>query len=487
MTGKKPAPRTARPSPRALTLVASVGLLATCILLGGGCGGSVSIALELPQGNTVPQGGSIPIRATVGDYDSVPDGSTVLFRTDLGSFVKYGGTITSPVQEVEVPTVDQVATATLFGFPGEAGQGTVTATFESENGKATAMAAITVIGGTRPNGRFFNPRCDTENVSALIRSADGLAQRNAMKIRCELRASDILGDPIPKTGIQWLAEEGCAIRRYEEDGNQDLVIELRPDCDPLDVEPMTDEPNRMKDGLIQNPRDGLLTLIFYVNGEEGYIDANGNKQYDPGENFAGFDLAEPFVDANDNRTYDNGIEMFIDANQNGVWDPPNGRWDGDTLIWAATRITFSGEPDPTWTNIPQFSPASFSIANCGSTNVFYTPVDRHFMPLAAHGEGQGFELESSGNISVGSGSGLYLAPNLGVRFYPDGSIITESFLQARTYGFQISDADCENPNDNPPEAGWVSAVVRWTTAFEFDDFAPITFAADLGGPSGSVD
>jgi hypothetical protein len=338
-----------------------------------------------------------------------------------------------------------------------------------------------------PNGRFFFPRCDTENVSALIRSADGLAQRNAMKIRCELQASSIQGDPISTAGIQWLSEEGCSIRRYEEAGNPNLAIELRPDCDPLDVEPMIDEPYRLKDGLIQNPRDGLLTIIFYVPGEEGYVDANGNNQYDPGENFAGFDLPEPFVDANDNRTYDYGIEQFIDANQNGVWDPSNGRWDGDTLIWAATRITFSGEPDLTWTNIPVYSPPFFVIANCGSTNVFYTLVDRHFMPLAAHGEGQGFELESSGNISVPTGPGLYLAPSLGVRFDPDGSIISESFLEGRTYRFQISDADCENPNDNPPEASWVSAVVRWTTAFEFDDFAPITFAADIGGPSGNVD
>jgi hypothetical protein len=83
------------------------------------------------------------------------------------------------------------------------------------------------------------------------------------------------------------------------------------------------------------------------------------------------DLGEPFYDKNDNGTRDNGsvagapFEEFIDANTNGVYDPPNGVWDGpgckstgcltSKMIWneitlVFTYDTFSFWPDGDATN-----------------------------------------------------------------------------------------------------------------------------------------
>jgi hypothetical protein len=92
---------------------------------------------------------------------------------------------------------------------------------------------------------------------------------------------------------------------------------------------------------LNNPRDNLVTMIAVTNGEEGFVDANGNGNFDSGESFD--DLTEPFVDSNDNATWDSD-ERFIDGNNNGVWDGKNGTWDANTYIWRQERILWTGMP-----------------------------------------------------------------------------------------------------------------------------------------------
>jgi hypothetical protein len=92
---------------------------------------------------------------------------------------------------------------------------------------------------------------------------------------------------------------------------------------------------------IFNPRDGLSTIIVMARGEEGFVDQNGNGVYDTGEPF--IDLGEPYVDMNDNGKYDVG-EPFWDTNSDGSYEGPNGSWDADTVIWAETRVLYTGPP-----------------------------------------------------------------------------------------------------------------------------------------------
>ena len=119
-----------------------------------------------------------------------------------------------------------------------------------------------------------------------------------------------------------------------------------------------------------NPRDGWVTVLATTMGEEAFLDENGDGMFTssysttacpPGYTcecadastgaYMGFvtagtcpggqmrsegfvDLGEPFIDVNDNGKRDDGsvagypFEQFIDANGNGFYDPPNGRWDG---------------------------------------------------------------------------------------------------------------------------------------------------------------
>jgi len=50
-------------------------------------------------------------------------------------------------------------------------------------------------------------------------------------------------------------------------------------------------------------------VLAYTEGEEAFIDANGNNQYDAGETF--FDMGQPFLDSNENGVYDATSEQKI--------------------------------------------------------------------------------------------------------------------------------------------------------------------------------
>jgi hypothetical protein len=100
-------------------------------------------------------------------------------------------------------------------------------------------------------------------------------------------------------------------------------------------------------------------------GYAGYV-LQGERCSDPGKpggsRSEGFiDRPEdPFYDVNDDRLWDDGqiflhpFELFIDTNQNGVFDGTNGKWDGpdcqtvgcekSKTIWTDTKIVFSFEP-----------------------------------------------------------------------------------------------------------------------------------------------
>ncbi len=91
------------------------------------------------------------------------------------------------------------------------------------------------------------------------------------------------------------------------------------------------------------PTSGRNTILVIADGEESYVDTNGNQAYDLGEIFQ--DLAEPFNDHNGDGQfnpvetpcdpYTDGLECsagaeetYVDTNKNGVWDRGNGIYDG---------------------------------------------------------------------------------------------------------------------------------------------------------------
>jgi hypothetical protein len=90
-----------------------------------------------------------------------------------------------------------------------------------------------------------------------------------------------------------------------------------------------------------NPRDNLVTIIAMVRGEEAFVDANLDGQYNAGELFV--DQGDPFIDSNDNNAYDPATEpRFCGGASCATYHGPNGVWDPDRTIWAPTWVAFSG-------------------------------------------------------------------------------------------------------------------------------------------------
>ena len=111
----------------------------------------------------------------------------------------------------------------------------------------------------------------------------------------------------------------------------------------------------------------MVTIIAVTQGEETFIDSNGNGLFDGPHEFnpsdPELDTPEPFID---HITLCNGLplpppcppssvvsgdnqfdpsdrfELFFDSNRNGTWDQPNRLWDANKPIFATTTVLFSG-------------------------------------------------------------------------------------------------------------------------------------------------
>lgn len=81
------------------------------------------------------------------------------------------------------------------------------------------------------------------------------------------------------------------------------------------------------------PTDGRVTILAYADGNESYTDANGNGLYDdfgPAGffDFRGADLAEAWLDVDEDGVFDTGFEEFVDFNQDGTYTAADGRFTG---------------------------------------------------------------------------------------------------------------------------------------------------------------
>jgi hypothetical protein len=145
------------------------------------------------------------------------------------------------------------------------------------------------------------------------------------------------------------------------------------------------------------PPDGIVTIMGVTRGEETFVDANGNGVYDLGEAFT--DIAEPFIDDNGNGVYDVGdqFELFVDTNNNGVWDNAQnpGVWDNQALIFRTIRVTFSAG-----TQALGLQPTSFTIPDGGSQTFTFVARDADNNPLVS-GTTIAIDLQGDGATVIG--------------------------------------------------------------------------------------
>lgn len=220
-----------------------------------------------------------------------------------------------------------------------------------------------VVVGAKPSGAYLSLDCELHNVPAftdhdcLYSWYDGPGSTDLCTLKMADRHGIVIG---ARTMVAFQAEAGALppaafspdydparpVADQRDLGHAVGWLETYDAPMPTDVAPFPGEHSQASVDLgcgpsTLNPRDGLVTVVAMVQGEEGFVDKDLNGRYDPGEPF--IDLGEPFVDANDDGAWEPG-EWYLDANGDGAYTGPNGEWDADTIIWTQTRVLYSGYP-----------------------------------------------------------------------------------------------------------------------------------------------
>ncbi|MGV3622840.1 MAG: hypothetical protein ACO1OB_18625 [Archangium sp.] len=244
--------------------------------------------------------------------------------------------------------------------------GTTVGTFSVQasvlNNTLSVTSPTIGVRGAKASNRGFTLRCERVNMATLV----GPQQPFPLTQGCTVGLVDRYNNPVGTgTQVRLNSEAGTVPNNVTTqpfapgnaaEGIGTFTFQTMGTFPPLDAPPFPAdatqypfprlaEPSRAVGPLTKNPRDGLVTIIAYLQGEEDFRDDNSNGVRDGTEQF--IDQGEPFVDRNDNNVWDTG-EFFVDTPSadggapNGVWDGPNGTWDSNAQIWAEYKILYTG-------------------------------------------------------------------------------------------------------------------------------------------------
>ena len=267
-------------------------------------------------------------------------------------------------------TVDPMGTTNMLGeVRANVRAGTTVGTFSvTATALSTFMVTSPTIGvrGAKASNRGFSLRCDFVNHPAYAAVTPPLP----LTVNCQVGLNDRYTNPVGTgTQVRLNSEAGVvpnnvATTPFSPGGSSEgfgsFVFNTQTSTLPVDVAPFPADPAQypfaraaepsVPGTVVRNPRDGLVTVIAYLQGEEDFKDDNSNGVRDGTEQF--IDQGEPFVDANDNNQWDTG-EFFVDTPPadggvaNGQWDGPNGAWDSNAQIWVEYRLLYTGVVSPT--------------------------------------------------------------------------------------------------------------------------------------------
>ena len=427
-------------SPRTLPLVLA--------LLGvGACSGPTEIQLSADK--TEISAGGIEVATITAKVilmgDPVSAGTKVSFTTEFSDAYATAqdgdrSTDAAGLATFKLTSADKVGTAT------------VTAYFYDETTGLDATSSITITfgsasGAVMPVAGKFRLTCNSVNIGALRQPMPDI------KVVCNLSAQSRSGKLIPATALKptFLTEAGgFTVKDDYSKGRLYIYSPKSGASAPMDVDPATtlNEPSYFdKNGKKRNPRDGLVTLVAVVEGEEAFTDTNGNGKRDQGEAFT--DVAEPFVDKDDDDKWGPN-EKYLDANGNGKWDKANGKWDEKTKIMAIYKMLWTGALDSS-------SKTGRIISNTGSTTIADSSkielvahiVDANLNPVAAFG-GNTDQLELTLNAGSSDATSTDsttpgMKNALGFTFNQSASserkrwLITSNSFAPVTYKFTVED------------------------------------------------
>jgi len=338
-----------------ITATANSASAAISITIQAGDPGSLEFVSADPtligvRGSALPQKSTITFRVRDQNGNPVDDGTLVTFTLISGL---GGGEFISPTTAGTLAgLVSTVLTSGTVAGPvrilASVTVGTTTLTSSSTN--------VSITGGP-PSGAHIGVAPAFRNIAGLVTQG----------IICPLTAivGDRFGNPVPQnTAVSFFTNGGVVTA-------QGLTDELGNAPSQIKTGPPTPRVGSTPDPNIVDPRTGLVTVIAVTQGEETFIDSNGNGLFDGPQEFdpndPEIDTPEPFIDQvtlcngqpfpapcaanpvnppvlSGDGEFDpsNRFELFIDGNGDGIWNTPNGFWDANKPIFASTRVLFSG-------------------------------------------------------------------------------------------------------------------------------------------------
>jgi adhesin/invasin len=370
------------------TVVATSGAVSATvsITIASGPAGSLEFVSAVPtvigvKGSALPQKSTITFRVRDVNGNPVTDGTLVTFTLISG----VGGTET--LEPVQVGTTAGLASTVLTSGT-VSGPVRVQARVTVGSITLTSTSTNVSIAGGAPSGAHLGIAPAFRNIAGLVTQG----------IICPATAivGDRFGNPVPQnTAVSFFTNGGVI-------APQGLTDEIGNALSEIKTGPPTPHVGTVTN--FSDPRTGVVTIIAVTQGEETFIDSNGNGLFDGPQEFnpndPELDTPEPFIDhvilcnglpfpapcpanpvnppiLSGNNQFDSTdrFELFIDSNGNGAWDQPNDVWDANKPIFATTTVLFTG---PTQLSVGVLqadgscfgNPSGFNVPDGGSSAAF---------------------------------------------------------------------------------------------------------------------
>lgn len=307
--------------------------------------------VEVAKGNFT----TITVTGTYNDGVGLPEGAEMIFSTDYGSF-NAESTEASSSGSIE----GGKASLKLYASS-RPGKAAVEVSYIDPYLRTTKVSVE--VSFTTPTVAKLNFTCTARNIGAFISGED-------IKVRCDATPEGDDGKPVTFAAVKFKAEAG-EFELGETDAETGKKIWLyNPRAggrEPKNVEPFGGEPSWLDSSASnrkRNPRDGLVTLLAYVEGDDGGIQG------------------DPFVDANDDKEYNAG-EEFVDTDGDGEYSEEG----QSKYIWKKLKVLWTGELHTGEKSSKVAASAAgnvFDIARGGLLALTWTLLDKNLNVLAAN-------------------------------------------------------------------------------------------------------
>ena len=364
----------------------------------------------------------------------------------------------------------------------QAGGVTVTASVTLSDGSSANAEGVSNVVGTQPSVAHSSIVCSPVNLAAYVAGNLPCNTQTTENFgtTCTVSLADRFKNAI---GVQ------VSVQFYTEAGNWQSAVVSTPVYGatappgvaqnlllttgnlPEDVPPLTAELSYTGTcaGIARtyNPRDALITIIAVFTGEEPFDDLYGTGNWVPGDPWV--DMAQPWVDNNDNSLWDLG-EQCVGGSGTGGCAGPNHMWDGNDLVWVEGRIQYGGDPIEALTTWAPDTGFTVSQPAPWLANILWPDINLN-TPPGAPNMFTNYNVTAFGSSCTAAPTTTYLAPGGSPPGGGPGDGLSMDFTRFGLpnsgnpdcdAGYYINDAGVDVPN---PYCTFLTVVDNFTYGF----------------------